>query len=844
MNSGLPFTKSAENVFQSAMALATQSAHSVLTINHFLASLELDLPADFIAAVRSKLEKCPRTTAQTSLSNEVQELLQSCNQMAVGRGDKYISLTVLVLALCGRNAFGLHTQRIKAEYEKKTDKVTSRTSEESALPDFATEMVEQALRGKFDPVVGREDVVRSLVEILSKKTKSNVILVGSPGVGKTSVITSLASDIANNRIPALNGYKIYNVDIGGIVAGTGIRGEFEERFKNIIKEATKSKVILFIDEIHMLMNAGSAQGSCDAANMLKPQLASGEIKCIGATTYAEYRKYVEKDHAFARRFVKVDVNEPSIEDSITMLRGLRERIEAFHGAKIRDDALVCAAHMAKRYIIGRKLPDSAIDLVDTACASTILETETEPADIAKMRSKLWSLGLEKASLEYDINNRQKIMGEINAEQQDENLREENEYKIKTLKERINGVNIEIDELNKRLEPALNAHAEKRGSIDECKKLKQKIEEKRLKYDEAVRIHDEYTAAEIRNFIIPSLEQKLESLLSKIVTEITPDDIAMIVSRWCGVPVSRLTLEENERLLQMSDRIKTRVFGQDKAVDTVVNSLMINRAGLSEPGKPIGCFLFLGPTGVGKTELAKAICYELFDCEKGVTIDMSEYSSDISLSKLVGVSAGYVGYGEGGTLTEPVKNKPYNLVLLDEIDHANPKIFNTLYQLLDEGRLVDGTGTEVDFSNCVIIMTSNLGYTGASSTEEEAEKLAIKFFGPALFNRIDSVVHFSPMKSSIMDEIFDYNIKNINERLLEKGSYVVIEDDVKNEILEDTCSFEFGVRPLKKYLQKYIVGGVARVFLGGKNVKKRSAIVVNFGGRGFHFDKYFFDSIEE
>lgn len=841
MNTGLPFTKTTENIISSAMNLAKQSSHSTLTLNHIIVSLKITLPLDFIDSVQTKLQRLPKSNADPCLANEVLQFFQECTTMAMNRQDKYISQTVLILTLCNKNAFGVYNQKIKAEYEKKNEKVTSRTSEETSLPDFAVEMVEQALKGKYDPVVGREDIVRSLVEILSKKTKSNVILVGNPGVGKTSVITALANDIANDRIPALMDYKIYNVDIAGIVAGTGVRGEFEERFKKIITEATKSKVILFIDEIHMLMSAGNAQGSCDAANMLKPQLASGDIKCIGATTYAEFRKYVEKDHAFSRRFVKVDVLEPSIEDSITMLRGLRERIEAFHGVKIRDDALVCAPHMAKRYMIGRRLPDSAIDLVDTACASTILETETEPAEVAKMRSKCWSLGLEKASLEYDIKNKEKIM----LENKNENLKVENEKKIKELQERIKGLDIEIEELNKKLEPALAAHAEKRESIDACKVLKQKIEEKRLKYDEAVRSRDNYTAAEIKSYIIPTLESKLESLLAKIVTEITPDDIASVVSRWSGIPVSRLTLEENQRLLLMGDRIKQRVFGQDKAVDTIVDSLIINRAGLSEPGKPIGCFLFLGPTGVGKTELAKAICYELFDCEKGVTIDMSEYSNEISLSKLVGVSAGYVGYGEGGTLTEPVKNKPYNLVLLDEIDHANPKIFNTLYQLLDEGRIVDGTGTEVDFSNCVIIMTSNLGYKGERYTEDEINNTAAKFFGPALFNRIDSVVHFNSMGNETMDQVFDHNIQKINKRLAEKGLYVIVEDDVKREILERTYSYEFGVRPLKKYLQKYIVGGVARCFLANKNlIDKNGCIVVNFRNCGNNFEKYYFDFIEK
>jgi len=586
----------------------------------------------------------------------------------------------------------------------------------------------------------------------------------------------------------------------------------------------------------MLINAGSCSGSVDAANMLKPQLANGDIKCIGATTFYEYRKYIETDPAFARRFVKVDVNEPSVDDSITMLRGLKERIETHHGTQIRDEALVCAARMAKKYVPGRMLPDSAIDLVDTACASAVIATGSEPNEVMKVNGRIWSLGLEKASLEMDLKRK---TGDKQTERQVE------DDEVQNIKNRLERVCADIQRLEESIKNMQEEHTQKKVIMDECKRIRQRIETYRLKYEEAKRIGDSYQAAEISNNIIPTLKEKISNLQQDLITEIKPFHIAEIVSRWTGVPVSRLTIEENERLLNMGNRIKERIYGQDEAVETVVDALLTNRAGLSEPNRPIGSFLFLGPTGVGKTELAKAVCFELFDNEKGVVIDMSDYSSEISVTKLIGVSAGYVGYGEGGRLTEPVKNKPYNLVLLDEIDLAHPSVFNVLYQLLDEGRIVDGKGTEVDYSNTVIIMTSNLGYKQLENDpvnqKEFAEKMAVHKFGPALYNRFDAVIHFNSLGSEMMSGIFDYHVRSINERLSDHNAFLEISEDVKCNVLSNSCNYQFGARPLKKYMQRVFVTNIAKILLSRKKTSK-CIIKVNMNGPGVKVGDYNYEYI--
>ncbi|KAM0678307.1 hypothetical protein BDAP_001020 [Binucleata daphniae] len=851
------FTKAAEEIYNKAIQTVTEYAHSQITLEHVLKELihmlniEQDDKNKISYEVMNKLRLQPTKTAKPTPSREFVQFIQEADKIADSYNDKYISVDHFILSLIklykDNEAFNALKEKIKEDVIKNKKPADSTTSDNKAaqIPAFATDMVAQAKAGKFDPVIGRDEQIRSVIEILSKREKSNPILIGNPGVGKTAIVNALAVEIANDRLPTLKDCVIYNVDIGSIVAGTGVRGEFEDRFKKIIKEASEnSNVILFIDEIHMLINAGSCQGTMDAANMLKPQLANGDIKCIGATTFYEYRKYIESDPAFARRFVKVDVCEPSIDDSITMLRGLKERIEMHHGTRIQDSALVSAVKMAKKYIPGKMLPDSAIDLIDTACASAVINVESDTAEALKIKSKMWSLGLEKTSLELDLKRKTEQSNE-SKEQKDENVKKGKNEKtsedkitstikndeIEKVKERIKNIQNEMHAYQEKLAPIESKSAAMKQSIEEVRNLKQKIEQYKIKLSNAERERDNYTAAEIQNYIMPNLIEKLQQQQKNVITEITPFQIAEIISRWTGVPVSRLTLEENERLLCMYDRIKSKIFGQDEAVNTIVDALLTNRAGLSEQNRPIGCFLFLGPTGVGKTEVAKAVCFELFDNEKSVVIDMSDYSTEISVSKLISVSAGYVGYGEGGKLTEPVKNKPYSVVLLDEIDLAHPSVFNVMYQLLDEGRIVDGKGTEVDFRNCVIIMTSNLGYkdfTGDGSIQcrERAEKIAINKFGPALFNRIDSVIHFDPLSCEVLSKVLDYQIEKINHKLAEQNVKLNFTNEAKAKILEKCCSVEFGARPLKKYLQKVFVGKVAKLLLSRKDPRKLTIVNVD------------------
>ncbi|KAM0674744.1 hypothetical protein GVAV_001934 [Gurleya vavrai] len=853
------FTNKAKEIFNKAIQSAIEHANPQATSDHLLKELipQLHLNdeerSSLVFELNNIIRLLPTSTQQAKPSDDFIRIISSSNKIATEKNDKFISIDHLILALINdynkSTEFNKHKKQIKEDILKNKKQINSVNDDDmgESIPSFAVDMVEQARNGKFDPVIGRDEQIRSVIEILSKREKSNPILIGNPGVGKTAIVNAIATEIANNRLPTLHGYKIYNVDIGSIIAGTGVRGEFEERFKKIIKEATDNpNIILFIDEIHMLINAGSAQGSMDAANMLKPQLANGDIKCIGATTFYEYRKYIETDPAFARRFVKVNVAEPGIDDSITMLRGLKERIEMHHGVRIQDNALVSAVKMAKKYIPGRMLPDSAIDLVDTACASAVLSVESESAEAIKVKGKIWSFGLEKASLEMDIK-RKSELNDNKKLKENENFKDE---EFKDINQRLESINNEINHLNLILKPLDEKQAAMKQNLDEVKNCKQKIEEYKTKLNTAMRENDNYTAAEIQNYIMPNLKERLKNLQKNVHTEIMSLQIAEIISRWTGVPVFRLTLEENERLLHMYDRIKEKIFGQNEAVEIVVDALLTNRAGLSEPGRPIGCFLFLGPTGVGKTELAKAICYEMFDDANGVVIDMSDYSSEISVTKLIGVSAGYVGYGEGGKLTEPIKNKPYNVVLLDEIDLAHPSVFNVLYQLLDEGRLVDGKGTEVDFKNCVIIMTSNLGYKEMKFFEdtnlnrEKAERIAIDKFGPALFNRIDSIVHFNPLGAKMLSGILDYQLNKINERMAEHNIALKISDDVKCKILEKCCSNEFGARPLRKYLQKNIVGSVAKLMLMRKDVKRKGIVDVNLEGEGMRVGEFVFKLYEE
>lgn len=794
-------------------------------------------------------------------------------------------------------------QNVKKKLENLLNQ--SRNSLTPTLDDYGLELVSEAISTPQDPVIGRIEETRSIIEILCKKKKSNPMLLGPAGVGKTAIVNGLAQLIAKNEAPGLQNYKIYEIDVSSMVANTGVRGQFEERIRKIIKEAEQENIILFIDEIHTVINAGSTSGALDFSNILKPSLAAGKIKIIGATTHDEFRKYIENDAAFARRFVKVVVNEPNIADSITMIRGVRNRIETHHGIKIEDSAIVFAVKMAKKYIPNRKLPDIGFDLIDTACASALIELASEPQEILNMRNQIWSLELEKAAIERDyrikvpsygtdqtsgshIDDTKKNREDSNGSTQaylgsNQNIQEhpgigldrggltqnkdqmshfgsensiseqkagketrrgdrDRERTKDDLLERIEQINTQIDSLKKSLVPLEESHALERQSVLEAKSLKLKIENVENRIEEAKRKNETLTVLDLQTDVLPVLKEQLKKIEGTIL--ITANHVANIISRWTGIPITRLTIKESERLLNLNKRLSDKIFGQDIAVNQVAECILRSRVGLSRKNRPIGAFLFLGPSGVGKTELTKAIAYELFDNSNSlVFLDMSDYSNETSITKLIGVSAGYIGYAEGGTLTEPVKEKPYNVVLFDEIDLAHSKVINVLYQLLEEGRVTDGKRNIIDFTNTVIIMTSNIGseeimahsrneYMKNISKEEngsnyeqendlpssEKEKIENKLysrFGTALINRIDSICYFNPLSKTNLYSILNYQLKELNQQLADRKIQLYLSDLVKENEIRLNYKPELGARPIKRALESKFISAITQIILTGR-----------------------------
>ncbi len=668
------------------------------------------------------------------------------------------------------------------------------------LKKFGRDLNEAVSSGKVDPVIGRDEEIRKVIQVLARKTKNNVVLLGEPGVGKTAIVEGLAERIVKKDVPAsLQGKTIYELDMGALVAGAKYRGEFEERLKAVLNKIKESnhKTILFIDEIHLIVGAGKSEGAMDAANLLKPLLARGDIDCIGATTLNEYREYIEKDRALERRFQTVMVGEPSVEDTITILRGLKERFESYHGVQITDGALISAATLSNRYITNRFLPDKAIDLLDEACASIKVEIESMPTELDEVSRKIRSLEIEKVAL---------------AKEKDESsLR-----RMEALEKELAEDKEKFDALNKEWQ-------KEKEEVSEAKNLKKEIEDAKRNLSNYFAQGDYKKASELQYKTIPELQQRLHdvSLASKdnerLVNEVVDDEeIAKIVGRMTGIPVSRIKKGDREKVLDLKNTLQQRVIGQDEAITLVSNAIIRQRAGIKNPNRPIGSFLFLGPTGVGKTEVSKALAEALFDNENSIIrIDMSEYMEKFSVSRLVGAPPGYVGYEEGGQLTEKVRRSPYSIVLFDEIEKANPEVFNLLLQVLDEGRLTDSQGRLIDFRNTVIIMTSNLGSEYLlSGQKDKVEDLLHKTFKPEFLNRIDEIVYFNPLGEEVQKKIVRKMLNELEKRLQEQYVSVSFTPKVEDYVLHNAYSAEFGARPLKRFIQDKIETFLANKIVAG------------------------------
>ena len=689
-------------------------------------------------------------------------------------------------------------------------------NDKDVLQKFGRNINEEVKKGKIDPVIGRDEEIRKIIEILARKTKNNVILLGEPGVGKTAILEGLAERIVKDDVPdILKDKTIYELDMGALVAGAKYRGEFEERLKAVLNKIKESegKIILFIDEIHLIVGAGRTDGALDASNMLKPMLARGEIDCIGATTLNEYRQYIEKDRALERRFQPVLINEPSVEDTITILRGLKNRFETYHGVKITDNALIAAATLSNRYLTSRFLPDKAIDLVDEACASIKVEISSMPSELDNLERKIRQLEIEKAALSKESDDASK-------------------KRLAAVNEELSGLHQQDDELTKRWK-------QEKEQISNAKGIKEKLQQAKFDLDIALS-HSEYQkAGELQYKIIPELENKLknidvdensERLISEVVDE---EEIAKIISKMTNIPLSKIEKGDREKVLDLKNTLSKRVIGQDEALNLVSNAILRQRAGIKDSRRPIGSFMFLGPTGVGKTEVAKALAESLFDSESHIIrIDMSEYMEKYSTSRLIGAPPGYVGYEEGGQLTEAVRRNPYSIVLFDEIEKAHPEVFNLLLQVLDDGRLTDSQGRVVDFRNTIIIMTSNLGSEYLLNNErEKVDVLLHQTFKPEFLNRIDEIVYFLPLGKETQRKIVDKMLNDLNKRLQENYYSFEFSDSLKDYILDRSFSMTYGARPIKRFIQNNVETLLANEIVQG-NVDTKHKYLVDYKDKVF------------
>jgi len=815
------YTQKMQGAILDAQSIANSYGHQQLEIAHvhyaiisdsdglipkLLEAMNVDVNS-LKADLKSDLEKLPKvsgSSAQLYMSSELNNVLTKAEKIASDFKDEYVSVEHLYLAILDSN--NQEVGRLMTKYGINKDefmkaltmvrgnqRVTSQNPEDTydALNKYGTDLVDAARKGRLDPVIGRDLEIRRAIEILSRRTKNNPVLIGQPGVGKTAVVEGLAQRIVNGDVPdGLKGKTIFSLDMGSLIAGAKYRGEFEERLKAVLNEIDKSdgNIILFIDEIHTIVGAGKTEGSMDAGNLLKPKLARGELHCIGATTLDEYRKYIETDAALERRFQKVMVDEPSVEDTISILRGLKEKFEIHHGVRITDNALIACATLSNRYISDRYLPDKAIDLMDEAAARIRTEIDSMPSDLDQISRKIMQLEIEKQALSKEDD--------------------------KASKSRLDAISEELANLKTENDELMAKWSNEKNMIQELKNKKLKLDELRHEIESAEREYDLEKLAKLKYGELPSLEKEIEDLKNKteqanesrmLREEVGEEEIQAVISEWTGIPVSKLAESEREKLLHLEDILHKRVIGQDEGVKAVSEAILRARAGLKNENRPVGSFIFLGPTGVGKTELAKALTETLFDTEKNlIRIDMSEYMEKHTVSRLVGSPPGYVGYDEGGQLTEAVRRKPYSVILFDEIEKAHPDVFNILLQLLDDGRLTDNQGRTVDFKNTIIIMTSNL-----------PESQLKTFFRPEFLNRIDDIVVFKSLTIEQIEKIVDLIIESLVKRLEERGIGLELSEDARRFIAKESYDEEFGARPVKRYVQKNIENQIAEMIISNE-----------------------------